>query len=515
MYHGRVHPLAQSVLHHIRDHDLLMPGNRVGVAVSGGADSVALLRLLLDLRDELGLVLSVIHLNHNLRAQESAGDEQFVAELAAKFNLPFSSREADVAVRAASNGISLETAARELRYQFFAELLRAQPAGLDRVATGHTLDDQAETVLMRVIRGTGMRGLGGIHPHLELEDQPGEIVRPLLNVRRREIEVYLHDIQQPWREDSTNRDHKFTRNRVRHLLLPLLEREFNPSIAENLSEFATIARAEEDYWESEAAGWMGTAVQWFSPEEMRAASANGLVQLSPTSPSAHSAASEEHDLETAHADHPQHAALNIHWLLSEPLALQRRVIKSIAEEADLAMEFKHVEEILAFAANDHSDGKQLALPLGWKVLREAELLIFEAPDQSRTGPVDYAYRLPAPGQLAVPELRSTIQIRAVTDARQPARYNPDQLFDEALLSRELTVRNWRPGDRFWPAHTKSSKKIKELLQDRHVTGPAKKIWPVIASGNDVVWVRGFAAPAHWQPKASAGRVVVIQEICEE
>jgi tRNA(Ile)-lysidine synthase len=492
----------------IHDQELLRPGNRVGVAVSGGADSIALLRLLLELRDELGLVLSVIHVNHKLRAEESAGDERFVAGVAAKFDLPVFLHQADVGERAAHTGISIETAAREVRYQFFAELLRREPDGLDRVVTGHTLDDQAETVLMRLIRGTGMRGLGAIYPHLELADQPGEIVRPLLNVRRKEIEAYLRHIEQPWREDSTNSDHRFTRNRVRHVLMPLLEREFNPSIAQTLSELAAIARAEEDYWESEAAGWMGTAVQWFSHAEIKAPSAIDLVQLT-AKPVSHASQEEDGNFEA------QNSALNLHWLLSEPLALQRRVIKSIGDQAGLTLEFKHVEEILAFAAHEGGSNEQLTLPLGWKALREDELLIFAAPESSRQSVLDYEYRLFVPGQLAVPELQSVIQVSNISVADESAGYNPDQLFDATLLSKEVTIRNWRPGDRFWPAHTKSPKKIKELLQERHITGAVRKLWPVIASGDEIIWVRGFAVPARWQPQPQATEVLTIRELFPE
>jgi tRNA(Ile)-lysidine synthase len=503
-----VHSLAQKLLKHIRDQDLLAPGNRVGVAVSGGPDSVALLRLLLEMREELGVVLSVVHVNHKLRGEESDSDERFVADLAAQFDLPFLRNEVVVASYAATEQLSIETAAREVRYQYFAGLLRRKQDGLDRVATGHTLDDQAETVLMRLIRGTGMRGLGGIHPHLELEDQHGEIVRPMLRVRRHKIEEYLRATDQPWREDSSNHDHTFTRNRVRHVLLPLIEREFTPSIAENLSELATIARAEEDYWYSEAAGWTGTAVQWFSRAEVSSPSDTSLVQLG-TAPT-------QKQIDQCPADEePRNAAVNLHWLLAEPLALQRRVIKSIGEEGGFPLEFKHVEEILAFAAAEDAPSKHLVLPFGWKVLREDELLIFETPDPDRATAVDYAYALSVPGQVSIPELQSTIQVVNVTANDEVAGYNPDQLFDATLLSKELMVRNWRQGDRFWPAHTKSPKKLKELLQEHHISGRVRKLWPLIVSGDEIVWVRGFAAPAKFLATAGTERVITIREFASE
>src|ERR1700756_2191355 len=196
--------LAQSVLDYIRKHDLLAAGDRVGVAVSGGTDSVALLRILLELRRELGIVLSVVHLNHQLRGAESDADEQFVRELAVPHGLPIISENCDVKFHAAKNKLSLETAARQLRYQFFRNALAGEP--LDKIATAHTIDDQAETVLLKITRGAGTRGLAGIYPkistqHSAISAQQGKaVVRPLLATRRSEVEAYLREIGQSWRE---------------------------------------------------------------------------------------------------------------------------------------------------------------------------------------------------------------------------------------------------------------------------------------------------------------------------
>ncbi|HEX4602839.1 MAG TPA: tRNA lysidine(34) synthetase TilS, partial [Candidatus Angelobacter sp.] len=232
----------EKVLKYMREQRLLQPGDRVAIACSGGADSVALLRLLLELRQELGIVLSVAHFHHQIRGAAADADKQFVAELAARHQLEFHSGSGDVPARAVARKISLETAAREMRHQWFAGLVHQGKA--QKIATAHTLDDQAETVLMRILRGTGARGLAGIAPAQKTKN----LVRPLLQTRRTEIEAYLNSIGQPWREDSSNQDLAHTRNRIRHVLLPLLEREFNPSIRETLADLAEQARAEEDYW---------------------------------------------------------------------------------------------------------------------------------------------------------------------------------------------------------------------------------------------------------------------------
>ena len=634
-----MHSLAERVLTQIRRDELLRAGDRVGVAVSGGIDSVALLRLLLELRGELGIVLSVVHFNHGLRGAESDADQEFVAKLAREFDLEFHVDGEDVGAQAAEDHVSIETAARELRYGFFRYLLGAErnPSGaeapvhrgdenrsafsaappkgepsqsesknepqglkpdpaktpfrgpegplshgggergsaaahpdkvdrgsataspnpalvprnsaisLNRIATGHTLDDQAETVLMRMIRGAGLRGLGGIHPRILVEDDDGEasgeIVRPLLGVRRRELENYLNDIGQSWREDSTNTDEHFTRNRIRKLVVPLLEREFNPAVAENLAELAEIARGEEDYWENEVSGWLGTTVQWSQPEWARAASVEkSLVQIAGLGKSHGEASSGE--IPTSRAEdaremgHPApnagsgdlrtkidnaawlvvNASVPRMWFLSEPAAVQRRLVKAIGENAGIPLEFKHVEEILRVAAEETS-GKEVSLPLGWKLVVEPEELAFMTPDLRDLSPQrDYESDLSIPGEVVVHEAGFVIEVRRIPSGDQAA-YNPDHLLDEESLPGPLRVRNWRPGDRFWPAHTKSPKKIKELLQDRRVAQPERGLWPVILSsaekGDQIVWVRGFPVPAKLRAQPGRAAILVIEKSLAE
>src|SRR5216684_7239134 len=186
---------------------MMRAGDRVGVAVSGGADSVALLLLLLALREKLGIVLSVVHFNHKLRGRASDLDEKFVARLAAKHGLEFDSASVYVAKKANTERANLEDAARRARYDYFHSLVESGACA--RIAVAHTADDQAETVLAHLLRGTGLTGLGGIHP------VAGPIIRPLLSVRRSELRRFLRAQKQTWREDATNRDTKRTRARIR------------------------------------------------------------------------------------------------------------------------------------------------------------------------------------------------------------------------------------------------------------------------------------------------------------
>lgn len=524
-----MHSLAERVLFHVRRLGLLNAGERVGVAVSGGGDSVALLRLLMDLRGELGIVLSVVHFNHKLRGAESDSDQEFVGALAREQALEFYCHSGDVARHAAEERVSVEAAARELRYGFFHQLLgvdgpqRTKPDAYDatfrgpdgplfhKIVTGHTLDDQAETVLLRVIRGTGLRGMAGIHPILVVEDENGdmcgEIVRPLLTTRRRDLERYLRELGQCWREDATNLSTKYTRNRVRHLLLPLLEKEFNPSVAETLGDVAEIARGEEDYWDNEVAGWMGTGVHWSEPAW---AKKSELVQIRGSGGTQAGGASTS-DLEPKVDDVPwlvMNASVDRFWLLGEPLAVQRRVIKAIGDEAGIPLEFKHIEEIVRFAVQEAGSGSEISLPLGWKVRRGPHEIVFVTPDLSTTAPAgNYEYELLVPGEVNVCEIGSRLEARRVATS---AGYNPEHLLDGESLQAVLKVRNWRAGDRFWPRHTKAPKKVKELLQERHLARAERSLWPVIVSGEEIVWMRGFAVATRFAAKAGRESVTIIE-----
>jgi tRNA(Ile)-lysidine synthase len=236
-----------------REH--IKPGDRICIAVSGGADSVALLLTLHAAnaaeRDSLGVGLSAVHINHHLRGEESNADQQFVEDLCIDLDIPLHLHQADVPARVAKaredrDPETIEEAARNARYDFFNNLLASGHA--DSILTAHTLDDQAETVLMKLLRGAWTEGLSAIHPVLT---QPkGNILRPFLQTRRSEIEVFLKSINQPWREDSTNTDTTFTRNKIRHELLPQL-RVYNPGLDQTLANLAELAREEESRWQTE------------------------------------------------------------------------------------------------------------------------------------------------------------------------------------------------------------------------------------------------------------------------
>jgi tRNA(Ile)-lysidine synthase len=487
--------MIEKVHRYIREYRLLSPGDRVHVAVSGGADSVALFRGLLELRPELGIVIAAAHFNHRIRGDEADADEEFVRNLAQQFGVEFHCASADVPAYARERKLSLETAARELRHAWFADLIRQRSA--DKIATAHTQDDQAETVLMRVLRGAGTRGLAGISP-LQAEKS---LVRPLLGITRAEVEAYLRRLGQPWREDSSNQDLRHARNRLRHELLPLLQREYNPAIRQTLADLAEIARADEEYWDKEIASLLARLVRFGKP------SRSGRTNREQQSGAAGS----------------RILALELAALQLLPLAVQRRLLRGLGEKAGTALEFKHIQQLMDLVgqkagqkeAGQKKSPRTIELPGGWiatRSLRELQL----APKQDSYVPGDYCYPLRVPGEVELPELGSTIRARVLTfyNENDLSGYNSALLLNRALLAPELTVRNWRSGDKFFPAHTRSPKKVKELLQPgrlgQELSRLERRIWPVVESAGELVWMRGFPVPEAFATKT--GQAVLIEEV---
>ncbi len=491
MYHEGV---VDEVLAYIRGRGLVRAGERVGVAVSGGADSVALLRLLLELRGELGVVLTVLHFHHGIRGPAADADQQFVEHLAAAHGLPFLAGAGDAPVQAREHGLSLEAAARELRYAWFWRLLRE--GRLDRVATAHTLDDQAETVLLRLVRGAGTRGLAGIYPEMAAPAADGSqhaaqgggatqgrIVRPLLGARRSQLREYLKTMGQDWREDASNLDAAHARNRVRLQLLPLLEKEFNPGVARVLAQTAEIARDEEAFWQE------AVARQLAALEIKPAAAGEAGVSF-------------------------RAAALGEH-----PAALERRLVRALGECVGLRLSLEQVEGVRALAAG--RGGRTAELPGEWQAARAGGEIVIrrtggkEAKGRRHAAAAGYEYRLPVPGEVRVKELGCVIRASLQSPGGGPAGYNAGRFLDPRSLAPELVVRNWRAGDRFWPAHNKSPKKVKSLLQERRVVEPERRLWPVVASGSSIVWMRGFPASQEHRAGPEMGSALVIEELAIE
>ncbi|WP_213807177.1 tRNA lysidine(34) synthetase TilS [Granulicella sp. dw_53] len=307
-----------------REH--IRPGDRLCVAISGGADSVALLLALhaanQTKHSALGVGISAVHVNHGLRDSESDADQHFVQALCTRLDIPLHLHSVSIPARlaetrAAGSPETIEEAARTVRYDLFTSLLSSGEA--DKVLTAHTLDDQAETVLMKLLRGAWTEGLGGIHPVITLPK--GKILRPLLQTPRAEIETYLQALDQPWREDSSNTDSAYTRNRLRHTILPLLRAE-NPSLDHTLSNLSELAREEEARWQTELSRLLPQLLLPGKP-------VRGGGRAVSTAPGASSVALELERLRTL-----------------DP-ALRRRVLRAAARQLGVRLSFDETARLLA------------------------------------------------------------------------------------------------------------------------------------------------------------------------
>ena len=461
----------QRVAEIITRYSMFHTGQRVGVAVSGGADSVCLLHVLVELRERWNLELTVLHLDHQLRGEESRNDARFVAELARSLGLPMHAEVVDIARFAAETGDNLEQAARRERRRIFGDLVSS--GELDRVALGHTRSDQAETVLFRFLRGSGTAGLAGIRPVTS-----DGFVRPLLAVDRTDVEQYLRERGIPWREDSSNTSLTFARNRIRHELLPKLQRDWNPALVETLAHTADWAFEEEAWWAAEIE---------------RLASLH--LQIRP--PAVYLRAQALEDL---------------------PPAAARRLARHALEcvKGDLlGIDFSHVRQILALAAQQQGDGR-LQVP-GVDVFRSFEWLRLAPPGLDTLENRNYRYALAVPGSVALPRAGAVIETEVIetkaSTVREDSGYNEGACcLDRDRVSGPLEVRNWRPGDQYQPAGHLGDEKMKILFQRERIPLWERRSWPIITNHDQIVWARRFGPASHAAATPDSRTILRIREV---
>lgn len=453
--------LAERVAAEIERHRMFRPGDRVGVAVSGGADSVALLHLLVELAPRWNLALRVLHVDHGLRGEASREDARFVAGLAARLGLGFELREADVRAAARASGDNLEQAARRLRLDFFHGLIRR--GVVDRVALGHTRTDQAETVLFRILRGAGITGLAGIWP-VTAEG----LVRPLLAVDRAEVRQYLELRQIRWREDASNWDLGLARNRIRHRLLPQLEGEWNPALGEALARLAAVAQQEERYWQEE--------IPRLAARECSRQGASVLLRCS--------------------------------RLRELPEAVARRLVRhaiALVKGDARRVEFEHVARILELAASREGGGAVAVA--GLEARRSFDWLRLAPPQPASP----YAFRVTAPGLYPIPGAGRSILLEVLEWAEG---YNTggESDLDWSVTAAELELRSWRPGDVFQPAGRPHGQRMKEWFQRGRIPSWERAVWPMLTSGGAIVWTRRFGVAEGFAAQPGARRTLRVREI---
>ena len=446
----------------ISRYSMIATGGRVGVAVSGGADSVCLLHLLRDLAPALNLRLIVLHINHRLRADESDSDEEFVRTLAGLLEYPVLVETVNVA----DFGGNLEQAGRRARLTFYQRLIAA--GQVDSVATGHTSSDQAETVLYRLLRGSGTPGLSGIRPITS-----DGIIRPLLDCRREEVEAYLTANGIKWREDRSNQERTFLRNRIRHDLLPQLRKEYNPALPQTLVQMSVLAQDDEQYW--------AAVVDRLAASEITVASDAVLLECSK--------------------------------LLSFPKAVSRRLLRRAIGlvKGDLrSIDFEHVEAVLELASAGEGHGR-LQLP-ALDIFRSFDWLRIASPRAGSRSSRDYNFNVTTPAKVRIPGAGFTICLDLL-EISESGYTKGGSLLDLKCISEPLQLRNWRPGDRYARAG-RPIEKLKTLFQQERIPIWDRQGWPVLTSGDRIVWARKFGVSAEAFPAESATSVVAVTEISD-
>lgn len=450
----------------LADSNLLARNENVVVGVSGGPDSVALLYLLHSLKGagDWALQLHVAHLNHQLRGQEAEADAAFVESLARKLGLPFTIESVNVRALAGERGISTEQAGRQCRFEFFERL--CLKSGSRTVATAHHADDNAETILHRIIRGTGLRGLGGIRAVRTI--RPGSdirIVRPMLFLRRVQIQEYLADRGIESRVDATNHSSEFTRNRIRNVVLPLLREKFNPQVDEALLRLAEQAREADAYLNE-------TSERLLEPLVI----SHDDCQL------------------TLHSD----------LLARKPRVMRMQVIRHAllrlgVGEQDLT--YGHFEAV-ARLAEGREGNKTLDLPGGFRVSRRYSRLVFESAEGRPVEPQADQMRVSMSGSTLLPAFRMEISAELIEADeaiinehihRQTGRgqTNYEEWLDAAQVCPPLVARARRPGDRFLPLGMTGMKKLSDFFIDEKIDPVLRDRAVVLCDQLGPIWVVPF------------------------
>lgn len=446
----------------IKEFNLINPGDVVLVAVSGGADSICLLNLLNEFKDQLGIKLHVAHLNHLLRRGEAEADMRFVQSLGQALGLPVAVESIDVEEYAKNNSLGLEAAARVVRYDFLARV--ASNVSATKIAVGHTADDNVETFLMRLLRGSGLKGLCGIPP------QRGNIIRPLIKVWRREIEDYVGSLKLVPRRDHTNYESKYLRNRVRLKLIPQLK-IYNLNIKEIILQTILLLTDDNSYIESKAEALLATAISSSSSQEIR---------------------------------------LSLAVLKNIERPIRSHVIRQAIGKVRgnlLELSYSHVQEIL-----DKLEAKErweLNLPGGIFALGSREVLTFSLKPPLAVEPVQYRYPLSIPGELEIKEIGKTIRAslvgkKEVTDDVAVA------FLDHDYLSKKLVVRSRNEGDSFSPLGLRGTKKLQDFFVDEKVPAEARDLVPIVTNGKDIVWVGGMRIDERAKVKKDSKKIVKLE-----
>lgn len=430
----------------IKRYNMIEPGQGIVIGVSGGSDSLALLHILWSLRDKLGIEAVVAHVEHGIRGQQSLDDARYVMEIARHMGLPVYVKHCDVPLYAREHGLSEEEAGRIIRYEFFGHVCEIR--GCSKIAVAHNKNDNAETILFNILRGTGLDGLVGIKPVV------GNIIRPMLDVSKADIEAYCTAAGLNARKDYTNEDAAYTRNRIRLKLIPFLEREFNPNIIDSLVRMANILNDDNEY--------LKECVREAYEQVVHITDGIAVVAAE------------------------KFAVLH--------KAIQRRISRSIiyAIKGDInGIEFFHIEQLTEYI-NTSRAGQKLVLPFDILAERSGDNVYVCTRLKMAHMAEPFCHELAIPGDTYIKNGQAVVT-SCIIDKNSVTDYNSsvfEAYMDIDKISLPLCVRNRRDGDRFFPIGSAGHKKLKEYFIDEKIPRVYRDAIPLVASDHEVLWVIG-------------------------
>lgn len=450
--------MIDKVIETIEKYNMIQSGDGIVVGFSGGPDSVSLLHCLYLLREKYDIKLYAVHLNHMIRGDEALRDENYAREFASRLNIPFYSKRIKVEEYAREKGMSSEEAGRFLRYELFNEVLEENRG--NKIALAHNMNDQAETMLMRFFRGSGISGLGGIKPVRE-----GKYIRPIISCSREEILDYCSKNSLNPVMDSTNEESIYTRNRVRLEVIPYIREHFNPNISESLYKASEIFRTEDEFLGKSALCEL---------EKIRRE--NGI------------------DIEGFKKLH---------------LALKRRIIRSLIEEEKGSLngiEIKHIDDCISLIERAGT-GKNINLPGGLNGIIQYNLFKIE----KKRDIISYEYSIDIPGEVTVPELNIIVITRIFDNTNK--YYKDSQFikyFDYDRIKNTLKIRNRRDGDYIYPRGMDGRKKLKDIFIDKKISREERDRIPLITLDSEVLWALRLRDTRNYKADENTKRVLEIR-----
>ncbi|NLX62147.1 MAG: tRNA lysidine(34) synthetase TilS [Tissierellia bacterium] len=460
--------MKEKVLKAVKEHNLIEEGDNILVGVSGGADSMALLYVLLEIKEEIDFNIFIAHVNHGVRGEEALEDEKYVERTAKKLGIPYFSKQVNMEEYARKKKISAEEAGRELRYSFFREILSKIGGG--KIAVAHNKNDQAETLLLRLFRGTGIEGLKG------MEYKNKDIIRPILGIEREEIEKYLLDRNIEFKIDRTNLEPIYNRNRIRLEIIPYIQKYYNPNIIDTLWRTSQLMSIDNEFFEEYC--------QRAYYKILKKKDENSIV-------------------------------LDGNTFKKEHISIQTRIIRNCILELNGSLQgitMKHVEDVVTLFL-ERGTGKSITL-INNLVAKTSygDFIIEKFTEKENKEDESYIQKINMNGVNYIDRLgcKLKVEIKAIDEVNMDSSNRYRKYFDYDKVQGSLYVRNRRAGDRFVPFGMKGSKKVKDYFIDEKVPKDERNRIPIVTDEKNIIWIVGYRISELYKITKDTKRVLVIQ-----